>query len=227
MGGDPGSAAHVREALGVHPSRPGEARDEEVGGRRLPRHRVVHGGGHPGPVDEHQPAGLVGDACGEVVGPGVVADLLAELGVPVGPLPAGVAVAIAPPLQRERHLRDPREPVADPRVVGLEVLLGPLRPAVLEQRRHLGVGHRLEPGGVDPLLLHLRGAPGDSRLAAPEGAGGVVPAHPLQQLEHHLLLSGHAGLLPTGRAARLAALLLKGYWILGRYRLRGTPVPLL
>lgn len=231
MGGDPGSAAHVREALGVHPSRPGEARDEEVGGRRLPRHRVVHGGGHPGPVDEHQPAGLAGDACGEAVGPGAVADPLAEPGVPVGPLPAGVAVAVAPPLQRERHLRDPRELAADPRAVGLEVLLGPLRPAVLEQRRHLGVGHRLEPLGADAPLARLRRALRDRRLAAAREAGRVVPARPLEQPPDDFLLRGHTAPFRAGGRPGGALAAQKGIWGRGgtvraecRYSMTGTTV---
>ena len=224
---DPGARPHVGEALGVHPRRPGERRDEKVRGRPPAGRRVEDRRGDPRPVDEHRPAGLARDARDEVVGPRVLPDLPAEARVAVWPLAARVTIGVARPLQRERHLRRPRELVADARVVGLEVLFAALPAAIGKEARGLRVGHRLEPGGVDPLLLHLRGAPSDGRLAAPEGAGGVVPAHPLQQLEHYLFLSGHAGLLPTGRAARLAALLLKGYWILGRYRLRGTPVPLL
>ena len=47
-----------------------------------------------------------------------------------------------------------------------------------------------------------------------EGRGRCRSSSPLQQLEHYLFLGGHTGPLPTGRAARLVVLLLKGYWIL-------------
>lgn len=122
----PGARPHVGEALGVHPRRPGERRDEKVRGRPPAGHRVEDRRGDPRPVDEHRPAGLVRDARDEVVRPGVVADLLAELRVLVEALAARVTIEVARPLQRERHLRHPREPVADARVVGLEVLFAAL-----------------------------------------------------------------------------------------------------
>ena len=126
VGLDPGARPHVGEALRVDPRRPGERRDEQVRGRPPARHGVEDRGGEPGPVDEHRPAGLVRDAGDEVVRPGVVADLLAELRVLVEALAARVTIEVARPLQRERHLRHPRELVADARVVGLEVLFAAL-----------------------------------------------------------------------------------------------------
>ena len=196
---DPGPAAHVGEALGPYPARPGEDRDEQVGGRPPARHRVEDRCGEARPVHVHRPAGLVRDARREAAGPRVLADLLAELGVLVEPLAARVTIEVARPLQRERHLRHPRELVADALVIGLEVLFAALRPAVGEEARDLRVGHRLQPLRVDPPLVHLGGALRHRRLAAPERPRRLVPAHPLQQLAHYLLLRGHAGLLSTGR----------------------------
>lgn len=121
---------------------------------------------------------LVLDARGEVVRAGVVAHEPAELRVLVEPLAAGVALGVASPLERQRHLRDPGELVAHPLVVRLEVPLAPPGAPVLEQRRDVGVGHSLELGGADARLAHPGGALRHGGLAAPQRARDAVPAHP-------------------------------------------------
>ena len=177
-GGDPGAAAHVREALGEDPSRPGKAGHEQVRRRPFASHRVKERRREAGPDDEHRPAGLVDDSRDEVVFAGALADPPAEPGASVEPPAARVTIAVARPLERQRHPRDLCELVADARAVGLEALFAALPTAVGEEARDLRPGHRLEPLGVDAPLAHRRGAPRHGRLAAAQRRGDLVPAHP-------------------------------------------------
>lgn len=224
VGGYPRARPHVQRALRVDPPRPGQTGDEQARRRPPARHGIEDRGGQPRPVHEHRPARLVRDTGGEVVRARVIADLLAELRVLVEPPAAGVTIDVERLLQRERHLRDPRQLVADALAVGLEVLFAAPRAAVGEEPETSAsvMDSRAAPSMPASCIFAARFA--TVALLHRSKRAASFQLTPLSNCAIISFLVAMEGLLSVVGAARMAAPPRRRLLREGRYRVRGIAV---